>query len=556
MGSSIEDKEFEAKAHSTLRSRIVGYKPTLEKDRNEGIKKQISMSVKEIDSRNLENVIRTASDYRDAGNSILEFGSNNSNIERIRQAKREIILNALEIIYEKVGCQAASLFVFSKDGFLERIGLYGLGQDGKRIDDEEWFIDETYEANSSLVSRAVVPTENSQYGQIKCASNLSELELDEVSEQKYERKFGRFKAAVIIPLNGRNKTYGALQVLGKTPDFPEGDIRWLISLAEYTATALSNFRRDIQTEILIYLGHLLISAKRDTENIYKEIADLLALNPETSFKVCILRVMGEYDNSLFPVKGISPCYKVTKGRDNRIVGRGGPGLAEKAISTGRKIIIQDIRDQKHIQKFSPNNRDWIIDNELNSFACFPLVAKDRIVGTISLYTGFNYDFYPDSVRFVQSVADLVASFIYRIKQDRYLRSAKRALHADDVSHKSRSETDSLKHLYRNKNRKNKISSISRAHEQYSSFWKMRKARPLYYLRKGNFNPAEQDAIFHRILTVGLAWLSVALLPRRYDMPMSTTYWLLFALIMYFMSEVLYFILHHQLTKRIHEESRK
>jgi hypothetical protein len=67
--------------------------------------------------------------------------------------------------------------------------------------------------------------------------------------------------------------------------------------------------------------------------------------------------------------------------------------------------------EKSNQKSKFKNRDWIKDHGFQSFGCFPLIAKGITVGTLSLYTGYEYRFSPDTIDFLQGVADLLGAFI-------------------------------------------------------------------------------------------------------------------------------------------------
>lgn len=376
----------------------------------------------------IEEAIETTEPIDAASHAINILLSFRTDISRIKESKNEIIKNALTIVREKLNAQIAAIFLFSKDGQLERVGIEGIDRNDKTIENE-WYQEESYQVGESFIGRSAQVKIGSKYGEIQYIQSFKEEDLTETSRHKYVEKIGEIKSAIAVPLNGRNKTYGVIQVINKIQfaakdliisdnKFSESDVIGLSFLSKDIANALSNFRRDVQTGILEHLSHLLIrtfnyhgSNEICFTNVCQQIIDLLVKNPETAFKAGIIRLKTQVD--LLEVKATSFSEGVTEKREDRAI-KINSGLAGRVAQSGETIILQGIQKKQQISKF--NNRVWIEQNRFESFGCFPLLAKDNeVLGTLSLYTGYNYDFYPDSIKFVQSVADLLASFVYRLK---------------------------------------------------------------------------------------------------------------------------------------------
>jgi len=394
-----------ASSYSDLRDSIVGYKAS--KSRAvEKIKKGIEQSLDPLESRRI-------------------------NAQLIKASKKEIIDNALRIVCDNLIAQTAAIFLISKDGKLERIGMYGRDKLGKPLKDS-WFSEESYEIGESFTGRAAEPKPGSRYGEIQYTQDLSNERLKAGNEEKYCKKFGSLRCAIAIPLNGRNKTYGVLRVINKIDDyklsqqedknislssesFSIDDVRLLLFLASSIANALSNFRRDIQTQIFKYLSHLLIQSPRNDNNFLgdfcQQVIDLLVQNSETAFKAGIFRVK-DSNSEVLSIKSISLAVGVTDNRDDSPRKTDDDGFLWLVVENQKRLILQNIQE-KHIDKFK--NENWIKENNFQSFGCFPLIAKGETVGTLSLYTGYKYEFYPDSVDFLQGIADLMASFILKVK---------------------------------------------------------------------------------------------------------------------------------------------
>lgn len=465
--TSMDNGLREVNRYLRLRNEIIGYRSKLERELEAEVEQEIIQAGQSIPKRleDLKEAVKKAKAQSTVRSSIIDFDAGDSGIKRIEQAKRDIVSNALNIIQGEIKCQVAAIFVISKDGILRRIGLIGNDKNGALVDDD-WLEDEIYEVSKSFTGAAVSKDalRQERYGEIKYSSNLDSFNLDLKNKSQYMEKFGSLREAIALPLNGRNRTYGVLRVINKEGGFSPEDVSRLGSLADSTATALSNFRRDIENAILRYLSRLLIQANSDTKLIYQEIADLLARNPETPYKSCIIRTSSEAGES-FHIKALSLWDNVSSDRDNGPLFINDGRLPEQVLKTGKRLVIRNIRSKKHIDKFA--NQKWIMSNNLDSYGCFPLTVKDETIGTISLYTGFNYEFHPDSVIFIQHFADSLASFIYRVRQDRYFRRLQR-LQRSDINDSSSPQRERIgSHGQRTTHWSTHDDKLARSHRSHS-----------------------------------------------------------------------------------------
>jgi GAF domain-containing protein len=360
--------------------------------------------------------------------------SRNPTSEIIRESKREIVEKALEFVAKKFACQSVAIFLISKRGRLQRLGIRGWDENGIEVE-KNWFSDESYELDNSFTGRAAQPRPGSRYGQVQVAEILANSDLDLTSRKEYESKFGDLRCAIAIPLNGRNKTYGVLRVINKvditTIDgsehrelssefFSTEDIALLLSLSTYVSSALSNFRRDIQSDILEYLSRLLIrypygnhQNPGDLKTICQEFVDLLVGNPENSFQACVLRMKNK--DGVFECQAWSASTELIGERDNSPRKFQDNSVVWAIANRGKRVIIPDLQGSPLLDQF--HNKKWITDNKLMSFACFPLVEKGDVLGTLSVYIGYKYKFYSDSIRFLQGITDLLALFFLKVQQE-------------------------------------------------------------------------------------------------------------------------------------------
>jgi GAF domain-containing protein len=357
-------------------------------------------------------------------------------------SKKQIVKNALKIVQKCLKCQSASIFLFSKYGQLERAGIYGFDKDGKEVLDS-WFDSESYSVgldspNISFTGKAATPLNNGKYGRVQSTKSLQSEDLSKESSENYIDKFGSLNCAIAIPLNGQNRTYGVLRVINRLDDsscilkepFSESDIEVLLVLGAFVSNALSNFRRNFQFRTFLYVSRILLkstfSTVDDLKEIFEKIVNLLVESPETPFQVAILRVRDESTNS-FKVHAIESYPKELKDkRDDTPIESKSSGVLWKILGEGKRLIVQDLQNADLRSQF--RNREWIERNHFSAFGCFPLSTdKGDIFGSLSVYVGLNYKFYPDSIEFLQGIVDLLALSIMKIKDEEKFQDMQRVL---------------------------------------------------------------------------------------------------------------------------------
>ena len=347
--------------------------------------------------------------------------------------KGEVIQEALKLVRERLKSQTASIFLFSKDGRLHRQKIVGVDANGDQIDGK-WFEGESYVPGESFTGKAAFPQEDG-FGQPQSANDLSEIPLDTKSQEKYSEKLGGIYSAIAVPLDGQHKTYGVLEVINKidpikrkiisTSGFSQEEIHWLYTIGSSVASAISNLRKKRQAKLLADLSYALVGSRSNNSEIkdaYETVVNRLVFD-DTAFEICILRVKKE--NGFFEVASRAKVDRVIW--DKRLDDPKGDedGFVGDAIK-GKCAVIPFTRiDNQNIKKFK--NQDWITLNQFKSFGCFPLIYKEEVVGTLSLYTGYEYDFHPGCIEFLERVASLTAAFIGRVKEEEVVNSVVRDL---------------------------------------------------------------------------------------------------------------------------------
>lgn len=352
---------------------------------------------------------------------------------------QELLTTLCESAIEFVSVQTASVFLFAKDGRFTRKIILGFDRDGNSIRND-WFKDESYQVGNSFTGKIVVSSGDLSQGSVHWSNNLSVEDLDTKSREAYVSLLGILSSAAGIPLNGQNTIYGVLEVINRLnaskqatlSGFSDDDILVLTVIGTSFTIALSRFQYINQLDTLAFLSRVLAephTVKRNQNHVYQEIIEWI-VSEFTNYKVCILRINRQEHKKL------------------EIVAREGNGIewenrfdepigderrfARTVFENKKHVIIVDITSE--INDFK--NKIWIEANDLHSFACFPLVITDKVVGTLSVYTGYRYHFYPSDVSYLQSVASLIASYVeggYTIKQLRETRRELKRIKDSQVS---------------------------------------------------------------------------------------------------------------------------
>jgi GAF domain-containing protein len=459
----------------SISHKIMAYKDEVEKKENEKLKEEVNKSVSQVIqissekslpeqvNENLRTTIKSVSqstwfnfnassdeDISNVQEIVNEHSSHlkdskdvfeDLNFEDIQKSKKAIISYILELVCEKLNAQSASIFLISKDGYLEREGIYGFDRDNQKFDDDtNWISGEKYSVQHDFfTSKATQCREGKRYGAIQYIDHSSKFRMDinieNIEEniwlKQHGKRLGKLKCGIAIPINGRNKTYGVIRVLNYISlrdenhliagSFPIEDPEFILclsALSTATASRLSNFRRDIQNRLIVKISGLLIQSTSDSHRIYQQVLDLLVDNPETAFKAAILRSATQDDTLVVEAKSLINLKSIDRDDSDRQPN----DKSFLSLVAGRKqrIILPDVQSLIKDDDTHPfKNEKWIRDNGFQSFACFPLIAKENEVqGTLSLYTGYNYEFHTDSIQFLQGVADQLAVFVFRVKLEK------------------------------------------------------------------------------------------------------------------------------------------
>jgi signal transduction histidine kinase len=374
----------------------------------------------------------------------------------------DLLGTCVSLARKYVRSQTAAVFLFSKEGRLKREALDGVDKNGAFINGD-WFPCESYELGRSFTGRVPVPVPPSKFGQPRWTSSLSKEGLEPRSYDTYFEALGPLESAAAVPLNGRHRTFGVLEVINKVDQnskvihsglFSQSEIGWLGLIAVAAAGAITTLRSQQELALLRYVSQVIASPfdeESDPKTTYEKIAIALTSGFFTSYKACIIRTgsdLGSLEVVARAGDGVS--------FEERLEGaRTETAIVSKVFLSGERDLIQDI--EPRLDEFV--NRDWIASQGFKSIGCFPLSIKNHTVGTMSLFTGYRHSFDDTELEFVESIVSLLASFtegIYRDAIDQQsissehtrfvteARLAERVTYLDDMRHVDKEILQDLK----------------------------------------------------------------------------------------------------------------
>jgi GAF domain-containing protein len=345
-----------------------------------------------------------------------------------------LIQKSLQIVRKELLAQVASIYLFSKEGYLYRTGIEGTNSEGDLI--EEWFEEKKYyvgnnklELNQEIASQFyyegfIVAAARNETGASQLINYFDSEQLPQELWGKYTKELGDLTCGISIPLNGRNRTYGVLVVINKVDEktkkprinscaFSSDDYFRLAEIRSIIEVAISSFHKGQQEKFENDLANLLVEAS-SPKIVYKKVVRQLT-SKHTDFKACVLRLKNERGELEVIEKYIAAdneeeLEKLLKDRVDELI------KPDEVLNGSIKERFEHIAfpiNEATINKFSVNEK-WVRENKFKHFIRFPLLSGEKLVGTLSLYIAYNYTLYPSYIAFLKRSTTLLASFILRV----------------------------------------------------------------------------------------------------------------------------------------------
>jgi GAF domain-containing protein len=356
-------------------------------------------------------------------------------------ARSELLNNAMKVVYEALNAQICAVFLMNKQGALSRQGFYGIDKHGASIN-PDWYPEEEYDVNQgTFVGRAAIvgSSDSSPFGNIQHTVSFQGegTVADQKSVIKYLEICQSLDRVIAVPINDRTRTFGVLRILNtidpvsgrvvesKGPYTSNRDIMMLTIFASHISNAILALEQSYNRRLLSFITTKTVeSTPHDSpephssnagfgaENVLRESAKMLVQNESLPFVFAIIRIMtldGKLQEKM--VEFHEPDYSEQHLRErncNSIDSELGDTFVSIACQTKMPVIISSISER--LPQF--NNESWVRRLGLTTFCCFPLLCKDKLLGTMSLYTKCKFTYDAKSVEYLQTISDALALYLY------------------------------------------------------------------------------------------------------------------------------------------------
>ena len=357
--------------------------------------------------------LQEITELRKFGNALLQYSNVSLIIEEVSS-----------LIRQRLAPQVMSVFLFSKDGFLERYEICGIDKRGNSIRNS-WLEKEKYKPGQSFSGKSAL---GKPYGEPHWSNELDAQSNDFQYGKEYCEKLGFLRCGISVPLNGTRRTFGTIEVINRvglsthraSPDltYSESDICWLTIVGAHVAAAISRLRKKEEDKIFATISKVLADPALENQpvhstsrSVYRVVSDKL-VDYLTPYKACIVRL--SFDGKNISVTDKSHSDGDEKGWIHRVdeSRTTGEKIVGKVFQSGKYEIVENI--EKRESEFT--NLKWVEDQNLQSFICFPLIILGKVIGTISLFTGYVHEFSESDIEFLENVSFLLAAFWARSRK--------------------------------------------------------------------------------------------------------------------------------------------
>ena len=207
-----------------------------------------------------------------------------------------------------------------------------------------------------------------------------------------EAKREGIKSVLCLPLRCRERLLGVLRIYTeKERVFSEEDIAFATTLAFQGATVLRNAQKYERLKRLYEIGKT-ITSQLDIEKVLYIICENAAT--DMSAKGASILLIARKTNQLE--------LRASFGLSEQFVHKG-PIKIDKSISdclSGKEVIIEDPESDKRLQYPEAVKKEGI-----ESIICVPVRMKDRVIGTLRIYTAYRYKTIQEDLEFLDILAD-------------------------------------------------------------------------------------------------------------------------------------------------------
>jgi signal transduction histidine kinase/putative methionine-R-sulfoxide reductase with GAF domain len=331
-----------------------------------------------------------------------------------------------ETVWQRLHCRTCSIFLFSKEGKLERRFLAGLGEE---------LPPEVYERGQGLVGLTI--GNSSSFGQAQFSADIQNdqrIQGDPVV-RGYLEAYGRAirtrygieeKAvcALAVPFNSLHRSFGVIRIVNRLEpatgrlaavQFEESARDWLIMMARMAANAVVNLKKQEQ---LATLATTLQPLDEEDEKAFLARVAKTLTSRSSVYSACLIHAFDRETNELeifSHSRNFRPLPTLSK---QQVRVKVGEGVCGRVFRSGEVEIVPNLlADPKGFLR-----RDWAEYNGFVSLICLPLKNRrgGHNFGTLQLFTKYEYIFDDDNIRYLESVGHQISTVLRTLQEKKDL----------------------------------------------------------------------------------------------------------------------------------------
>lgn len=275
-----------------------------------------------------------------------------------------------------LGAKASSIRMLDKTGTnLEIVATYGLS--------EIYLGKGAVEVEKSIIDKLALTGE---IVQIKDISGDERVQYPEEAERE------GIKSVLFLPLKYKGRAIGVLRIyMQKEHVFSESEVAFISAVATQGTITIKNAQRYKRLKSFYKLGKVITSELKSPR-----VLELICSSASDDLKAIGAAIMMlDHESGVLTVVS-------SVGLKESFLAKG-PVEADKSIKSclkGRTIVIEDTSMDKRIQY-----RDQTMKEGIKSIICIPLMLKEKVIGTLRVYTGYRYKEDEEDMEFLSILAD-------------------------------------------------------------------------------------------------------------------------------------------------------
>jgi signal transduction protein with GAF and PtsI domain len=253
----------------------------------------------------------------------------------------------------------------------------------------------TYGLSKTYLGKGPVEVEKSAIDKMALAGEIvqiSDVSRDERIQYPEEAEKEGIKSVLFLPLKYKGRAIGVLRIyMQKEHEFPKSEVSFISAVATQGAITIKNAQRYNRLKSFYEIGKTITSELK-----LPKVLELICQSAANDLKAIGASIM-----MLDPESGTLNVVSSVGLTESFL--KKGSVEADKSIKScleGRPVVIEDAAADMRIQYPEQARKEGI-----KSIICVPLRLKEKVIGTLRVYTGYQYKKDEEDIEFLSILAD-------------------------------------------------------------------------------------------------------------------------------------------------------